>query len=231
MRAIVPFLAFAFSGCGSDNNSTPSSAPTGAYALVVQDPAGLPACDGASEGRLAYVKADSKFRACGGGTWTEIDLKGPKGDDGEAGTPGAPGEPGSDGANGADGAIGATGKDGVDNHIVAGITCVGPLEGTTLYLRYHAAQLSSGDVLSTAALSNPTLQASGTSFFSFKQNGFVSAPVSFTFDVEGASNGAYWTISLDRETLVVTARYIDSDLVGGEAFWNMTPDKCVVGEF
>lgn len=53
--------------------------------LAVADASALPTCDSASEGFLAYVKADKTIQACEDGAWAVIDLRGPKGDQGEAG--------------------------------------------------------------------------------------------------------------------------------------------------
>lgn len=80
--------------------------------LSVTDQKALPSCDTASEGQLAYVKAEKTFYACEGGSWGEIDVRGEKGDQGEVGTKGDTGARGVAGVQGADGKAGRDGQAG-----------------------------------------------------------------------------------------------------------------------
>lgn len=103
-------------GCGSDNKAadTPGGAAIPASAgqnteepavsLIVESPAGLPACLPLKTGNLAYVKSESQFYACEGTTWSKIDIKGAKGDPGAKGDSGAKGDAGSKGDTGEAGA-------------------------------------------------------------------------------------------------------------------------------
>ncbi len=117
LKVLNLLIALYVTGCGAaDDQTAPVAQPAPATAaqspvsveyptkpaftsLAVADASGLPPCDGASEGFLAYVKADKTIQACSGGSWAQIDLRGSKGDPG---------------ANGLDGAQGASGKDGTD---------------------------------------------------------------------------------------------------------------------
>jgi hypothetical protein len=67
--------------------------------------------------------------------------------------------------------------------------------------------------------------------FSPSQVGYQNAPVIFTFDVYGTATSGYWTLSLNRTTLVTSAVYKDAELATGSMTWTMTPDKCVLNAY
>lgn len=111
MRAIILGLTVLM-GCGSaakfegkaheSGSQAPTQAPAqppapGAQgvdksgtsgAMAVVDAAALPVCDATSEGRLVYLKAETKFQTCSSGAWADISIKG------------ADGAPGKDAASG-----------------------------------------------------------------------------------------------------------------------------------
>ncbi len=124
------------------------------------------------------------------------------------------------------GAEGAAGSGG-ETRIVASIFCQGVLENAPLAMTYEAIQFSSGFVFSSAAIRGVLLQVSGATIFDPTQNGWATAPVYMTYDAVGADNAGWWKVSLDRQTLIVTAECNDPDLTGGTRSWFMTPDKCV----
>lgn len=86
--------------------------------LAAADAASLPACAADTEGALAYVKAEAKFKACEAGAWADIEIKGEKGDAGNAGADGKDGLNGKDGVNGVGMSIAAqyscSGTDDID---------------------------------------------------------------------------------------------------------------------
>lgn len=162
------------------------------HSLLIEDAAALPPCDEAGENWLVYVKAESKFKTCAAGAWTDVDLK------------------------------------PFQNRIVGSIGCGGELEDTGVWFSYNAAQMASGDVFVNGSISEGSIEVGNTAYFSVQQNGFLTAPVLFNFDLSGDSNGGYFTISLDRASLKVTIRYKDSD---GDKQWVQTPDTCVVNQY
>lgn len=72
-------------GTGTGN----SSGGTAAGHQVVESQSDLPDCDSDHEGALVYVSESRSFRACSGGEWSVIDLKGDKGEPGEKGEAGS----------------------------------------------------------------------------------------------------------------------------------------------
>lgn len=141
------------------------------------------------------------------------------GGEGEMGPPGPQGE------------MGAPGAPGDDGKISASIRCFGGLEGTDLAINYDAVQFSSGYVFASAMVTGPAFQSSGAVFYAPTQAGWATAPVTIVFDVFGTANAGWWDISLNRQTLVVTAKYTDSEVSGGMNSWATTPDKCVLNQF
>jgi hypothetical protein len=118
LKALNLLIALYVTGCGAQEAAQTASAPSTApatvqtqpepplpaerpTALAAADKAGLPPCDAAHEGELAYVKAEKAFYGCAS-SWEVIDIKGENGKDG------------ADGHDGKDGLAGTPGKDGVD---------------------------------------------------------------------------------------------------------------------
>lgn len=181
-----------------------SGAKTDATApLYVADAAGLPTCDAAAEGRLAYVKAEAKFKACASSAWANVEIKGDKGDKGDAGA------------------------NGTDNHIVGSISCGGELGTTGVWFSYQVAQMASGDVFAHGSIRASVAENGASVFYSSKQVGAATAAVQVESDLQGAANAGYWRLTLDRATLITSIDYYDSDATGGHTAWVMTPDKCV----
>jgi len=111
--------------------------------------------------------------------------------------------------------------------IVASIFCQGDIPNSNLDVAYSAALTSSGDIYVSGSVHSPGQQMSTTSIYSAKQNGATTASVIISFDVAGAVNGGWWKLSLDRQTLVHTAEYNDTDVSGGKSTFTLTPDKCL----
>lgn len=166
--------------------------------------------------------------------------QGTAGTNGVNGTNGAPGADGSDGTDGVDGADGTDGQDGADgqdgtdginNHIVATHFCTALLEATVLHFNYSVAVTSAGDVFATGAIEDPLLEVRGTSYYAAAQNGAATARVILTLDEAPPANGGWWTIDLDRGTLVTAIVYHDADVSTGQAAWLLTPDVCITNVF
>ena len=153
---------------------------------------------------------------------------GKEGTGGKPGTNGTNGTSGKDGINGTsgkDGINGTSGKDGIDNKITSSISCYGDLStfspgqrtlngktlGGDLSVAYVVAETASRDVFASATSSWAGSSVSGTEFYSPLQAGALNAPVLLGWDVLGADNFGYWSISLNRVTKIMTVRYTDSD--------------------
>lgn len=209
---------------GDDSSSageTPPSQGTanGSYSMVIDAGQPLPPCDANSEKHLVYVIAETSFKVCQGGTWTAIDIKGPQGAAGAAG------------AAGKDGANGENGKDGTDSRIIASILCTGGLEDTTLGFSYSVALMKSGDVFVSGSIRDVVSEIGATKFFSAQQNGATNAEIFFTNDFATPANGGYWSLKLDRQSLVTTITYFDVDVSGGGAVWTMAASACVANKY
>ena len=112
----------ALSGCsGPDDESdkNDSNELEDWNVFLVQSEAELPECDSSTDGRLYYLSTDSGFRACSGGSWSNIDLTGPAGADGQ------------DGSDGEQGPQGPAGSDGLDGEDGTSFTIVGTVEETS----------------------------------------------------------------------------------------------------
>ncbi len=105
LKALNLLVALYVTGCGAaDDKAAPAPAaqrspvaeqvpatvsettppPVLRTSFAVDDVTALPACDKASEGFLAYVKADKTIEACSDGEWSVIDLRAPQEDQGAA---------------------------------------------------------------------------------------------------------------------------------------------------
>jgi hypothetical protein len=168
------------------------------HSMLVADVAALPACDASAEGWLVYVKKDAQFKVCATSAWADVDIKGEKGD---------------------------AGKDGTDNHVAGWIYCSGQLENTTLFYVYQASITSAGDVFAYGGIRSASLQIGAPAFYAAAQNGAQTAAVNFTDDFETAPEAAFWDMSTNRQTLVVTMNYHTS---GGITTWTQDPSECVV---
>lgn len=200
---------------------------------------------GACEGPAGPAGSMGTMGAMGlSGTMGAVGTMGAKGDPGtpgqdgtNTGTPGTPGKDGTNGTNGVDGKDGTNGTNGTNGtdatptKITATIGCFGSLEGSIYNISYWARQFSDGFVFSSGSVAGPEVQSSAANFFAPQQNGYDTAAVQMTLDVIGADNYGYWTISLNRATLVTTIVNTDIDVAGGSRSWTMTPDKCVVNTY
>ncbi len=118
----------------------------------------------------------------------------------------------------------------IERHVQT-IHCSGQLEGTELRFDYSSAILTSGDVFAHGAVMNNLIEIGGTSFYAKDQLGAASAGVLFEFDVSGLPDAGFWSIALDRSTLVTVIDYMDYDLVGVRRTWTMTPEACVLNSY
>ena len=224
MRFSLALLMFALLACGQTDDGKKDGAAdapvaTAPHSMLVNTLAELPPCSPAEEGWLIYVTEEQAFKVCKLATWLDVAIKGKDGVNGV------------NGQNGKDGADGKDGKDGVDNRIVSSISCNGQLASTSIWVTYNVSLMASGDVFAYAATQNNTQQIGASVYYSGQQNGAATAAVTFTDDYEATPVASWWHITLDRDTLVVTADYNNVDLPGGKNTWTMTPDKCVVNTY
>ena len=201
MRAF--FLLFTLTACGTSKgtspaSSTPNPSPS-AYAVASVDM--LPPCDASHHAQLLYIEGEKRFVVCHEPNWVTIDLKGD---------------------------TGAAGKDAnADGMFAASIHCGGQLASTTVYFTYDAALTKGGDVFADGAINDGNFEVSNTQFYSKDQNGATTAMVTLQYDLQGAANAGWFSLELNRSTLVTTIVYHDSDAAGGQTVWSMTPDQCV----
>jgi hypothetical protein len=149
-----------------------------------------------------------------------------------AGCSGEAGPPGPAGPSGAAGAEGPAGKDATGAvadgaKIVRSISCNGNLDGTPLQAFYSVAIEANGTVFASGSVRDASIGASETAVFAPNQNGAATAQVLVSLDALGPANNGYFSIALNRETLVATVVYKDADASGGEDSWTMQPTACV----
>lgn len=144
------------------------------------------------------------------------------------------GEAGPAGPEGPEGPAGSV-STASTTKIVASIYCGGQVSGMTgaasslngLNVNYSAALLTSGDVFATANIAAAAFQISGTSYYSVDQVGSGNGSVIVTADAVTPNNFGWWSVELNRATLVVTAVYHDTDLGGsGLATVTFLPSAC-----
>lgn len=137
----------------SSNESASSGAKTGVSLdeLAVGSQAELPACDSASDSRIAYLQNTQTVVVCANGAWQVIASNvGATGATGAPGATGPQGDTGATGATGDDGAKGATGSAGHNTYVILGKpdsdVCPNGGVGITVYTDLDdSGDLSEGD--------------------------------------------------------------------------------------
>jgi hypothetical protein len=156
---------------------------------------------------------------------------GPAGATGATGATGPAGTAGTNGTNGKDGAQGIAGPEGdagAGGAVLDSIFCNGGLSGATGYLfNYHAVQFDNGVVLASGGIADEAVETDSTAIYAPTQNGWQTAAVIVEHDAYAPVDGGWWTLTLDRSTLVVSIVYHDVDVAGGQLIWTLTPDKCI----
>jgi hypothetical protein len=155
---------------------------------------------------------------------------GPTGATGATGATGPAGTAGANGTNGKDGAQGIAGPQGdagIGATVSDAIFCAGELGTTGTFFEYQATQFATGVVFVTGGVRGAAFQTDTSSFYAPTQNGWQTAAILVEDDMLGAADGGYWQLALDRNTLIVTITYFDSEVAGGQESWTMTPDKCI----
>lgn len=118
------------------------------------------------------------------------------------------------------------------NKIVKSIYCSGDLLGTVnLSVTYQVDIFESGDLFAAASVYGPTVEISASIMYAKMQNGSDTAPVIFTYDCSGTSNGGWWEMWLNRTTLVSYVVYTDNDVTGGQSSWTMPSSECTVNNY
>lgn len=161
---------------------------------------------------------------------------GPPGPAGPVGATGLPGKPGDAGEPGAKGDKGDPGKDGLSvdgSKITGSIFCGGGFQGlqSSLQFTYSAVQFANGNMFVSGSVSDGYVQTGNAAMFTSIQNGWVNGALTIQHDMLGPNVGGFWSLSLNRSSLVVSIQYFDSDLVGGSQAWEMLPSQCVVNTY
>lgn len=152
---------------------------------------------------------------------------GAKGDTGATGAPGPKGEPGSVATT-----MTTPGTNVDDSKITASIGCSATLQNTVgMSFTYNVDQFANGNVFVTANIADAAKSSSFSEYYAPTQNGFATAPINITLDEFAPNDSGWWSVSLDRSTLVVSIVYHDADVAGGGSSWTLTPDKCVVNSY
>lgn len=207
--------------------------------VVLMGCAGADGEDGArgkaGENASASLRDATKAECPSGGSVLEIGV----GDEVEEtticdGEDGAEGEPGEDGAQGPQGERGPRGDAGASAEmglgaVVSRVQCGGSLEGTDLYFSYMTVQFADGSVWASGAIRGLNIQGSDSVFYTSEQAGSLTAPVTIVFDVSGDVNAGFWTIEVDREHLLASLVYSDSDLADPMT-WTAVPNACNVAD-
>lgn len=118
---------------------------------------------------------------------------------------------------------------GEPNRIEASISCAGDLENTSLWFTYSASLMTSGDVFVVGSINDDYSQASQAKFYSSQQVGAVTAAILITNDQLGAATGGFFTLELNRDTLVTRITYKDAET--SDLTWTMQPSDCVANEY
>jgi hypothetical protein len=105
------------------------------------------------------------------------------------------------------------------------------LEGTQLSASYTAHVLVNGTVFASAGVRDAGIGASYANAYAPSQNGARTASVIVSFDATGTASGGYFTVELDRTTLVTVVTYRDTDVAGGFRTWSMQPSACVANNY
>jgi hypothetical protein len=151
---------------------------------------------------------------------------GPAGPAGQTGTQGEPGLQGATGPTGPQGPAGGTVDAGDPSRITGSITCTGSLSGQPYSFTYSVDQFANGNVFASGDIANSSIQASNAVMFSPNQTGYATAPVQVLFDAQAPADSGWWLLSLNRQSLVVTITYNDTDLPSGTMAWTMQPSQC-----
>jgi hypothetical protein len=186
-------------------------------------------------GTLETSEVTSTSYVCSGAVGTD-GTTGADGTDGTDGTDGAAGgatgAAGADGTNGTDGINGTNGTNGTDNKAIASFYCGNNLVGATnIYWFYTAHLLSSGDLVVSGKIRNAEIEASNTNYYSASQVGASTAQVTISYDLVGTSNYGYWTIELNRSTLITTITYYDTELSSNPDVWVAPASECNVNNY
>ena len=89
-------------------------------------------------------------------------------------------------------------------------------------------RVAEDDLFVTGSISDAAKQSSTTAFFTPQQNGYLNAQVTLTLDEDGTADFGWFTLSLNRASLVVKIDYRSS---GNSTTifqsWTMQPSACV----
>ena len=108
------------------------------------------------------------------------------------------------------------------------------MEGVTgVAFDYWAAVYSNGTIWATAQIRSAEVGSSLSTLYAPTQVGAETASVSVPWDMVGSSNSGFWTIGLNRQTLIVNIKYTDVDLSDGSDTWTLdsASANCTVNDY
>lgn len=188
MRWFMLVAVLALVGCGKDDGSDTAAQET--HSLYVANASVLPACDEASEGRLAYVATEKVFQACLGGTWTVVEHQN---------------EP---------------------VEIKHQIVCAGVINDFAYVAKYKATTFSNGDIFVNGAIGDSFAEFGRSEYFPAKHATAEYAPIIITLDSSGEPTSGFWTLTANRETLVLGAAYIDAEIGDQAQVFSFPAENC-----
>ena len=87
--------------------------------------------------------------------------------------------------------------------------------------------MASSDVFATGSIKNSASEMGATKFYSGQQVGAGTATVIFTDDYEQTPISSWWSIELNRNSLVTTIVYHSVS----NRTWTMEPEACIVNNY
>ena len=116
----------------------------------------------------------------------------------------------------------------------ASLYCGAALSGTSVNFTYDAMLFSDGSVFVYGGIYTSDQLIGKSTFYDSSQSGATTAAVLLTYDLSGTDNWGYWSISVNRSTLVVTILYTDSNESGGSTTWTLSSSSatnCVLNSY
>ena len=92
---------------------------------------------------------------------------------------------------------------------------------------------SDNSVFAYGDIYGASYQIGASTYYAGSQVGASTAAVRITYDVAGSDNWGWWTISVNRSTLVTSILYTDSDVSGGSDTWTLasSSSNCVLNYY
>lgn len=204
------------------------------------------ACGSAPAGRdgLPGAAGPSGDKGDEGSTGAKGD-KGDTGNVGNTGNTGAAGAQGEKGDKGDKGDIGAQGSQGPQGNpgpsgfdgskITGSIYCNALLANANSYsFDYTVIQFANGNVMAIGGIRDSSVETQSTSEYVQTQIGWDTAQVVVQHDAYLPIDGGWWSMSLDRSTLITSIVYHDVDITAptpGIISWQLLSSACIVSTY